>query len=448
MGNTFHRRTFIASALVGGFTVWSGGRTWAKGNRSPNDQLSFACIGVGGKGESDTFDANTHGNVVAICDVDANTLAGAAQKYPNAKPYRDWRKMLDEMHNSIDGVTVSIPDHQHAAASCAAMHLGKAVYCQKPLAHSIYEVRHMADLARKMNVATQMGNQGTAESSMRRNAYKVKAGVIGEIKEVHVWTNRPIWPQGIARGVEKPVPANLDWDLWIGPAPMRPFSDHYHSFQWRGWWDFGTGALGDMACHDMNLPFMALDLRDPLSVQAECSGHNKDSYPSSSRIVYEFGATKNHPALKMYWYDGGNKPDRDLLSDKGIQDFLDEGKVPDSGSLFVGTKGKLFSPGDGGGGGHVIGADDMPDVKFPMSPGHWEEFVNAIKSSNTQSAMSNFPLYAGPLAETVLLGNLAVWPAAEGKGPKVEWDAKHLHAKGAGDVSHIIRPPYRKGYTL
>ena len=214
MSREIYRRSLLQSALVGGFSVWAGRRAWSQENKSPNNQLSFACIGVGGKGESDTFDANAHGNVVAICDVDSNTLNAATAKYPKAKPFRDWRKMLNEMHKEIDGVTVSIPDHSHCAASSMAMHMGKAVYCQKPLAHSINEIRHMSELARKMGVATQMGNQGTAESSMRRNAYKVRAGAIGDVKEVHVWTNRPIWPQGIARGSEKAGPGyNLDWDL-------------------------------------------------------------------------------------------------------------------------------------------------------------------------------------------------------------------------------------------
>lgn len=448
MNNKIHRRALLQSALVGGFTVWVGRRAWGQDNKSPNNQLSFGCIGVGGKGDSDTADANSHGNVVAICDVDSNTLDSAAAKYPKAKKYRDWRKMLDEMGSQLDGVTVSIPDHSHAPAAAAAMHLGKAVYCQKPLAHSIYEVRHLAELARKMKVATQMGNQGTAESSMRRNAYKVRAGAIGAVTEVHVWTNRPIWPQGIARSPEKPVPPNLDWDLWIGPAKMRPYADHYHSFQWRGWWDFGTGALGDMACHDMNLPYMALNLRDPLSVQAETSTHNRDSYPKASKILYEFGPTKERPALTMIWYDGGNLPSQDFFTDPGFADYLNGGKIPDSGSLIIGTKGKLYSPGDGGAGGHIIGGVDVGDVKFPISPGHWEEFIQAIRTHNQEPAMSNFPDYAGGLAETVLLGNLAVWPADAGKGPKVEWDARHMRAKGAEDLTSIIKPTYREGYSL
>lgn len=452
MGFEPRRREFIKSALVGGFTVWVGQRAWGQENKSPNNQISIACIGVGGKGDSDTADANTFGNVVAICDVDSNTLAAAGKKYPNAKQYRDYRKMLDEMGKSIDAVTVSIPDHSHAAAASMAMHLGKAVYCQKPLAHSIYEVRHLSELARKMKVATQMGNQGTADNSMRRNAYKVRAGAIGTVTEVHVWTNRPIWPQGISRSPEKPVPANLDWDLWIGPAKMRPFGDNYHSFAWRGWWDFGTGALGDMACHDMNLPHMALDLRNPLWVQAETSTHNHDSYPKSCKIVYQFGALKSRPAFKLTWYDGGKLPPIELFQEPDLVELLNDKKLPESGSLFVGTKGKLYSPGDGGAGGHVIGGTDMKDVVFPKSPGHWQEFIAAIRSSDPldpmNRAMSNFPDYAGVLAETVLLGNLAVWPAAEGHGPKIEWDARRMHAKGAADLEQIIKPVYRAGYSL
>jgi predicted dehydrogenase len=441
-----NRRDFLKSALIGGFTVWVGRRAWGQENKSPNNQISFACIGVGGKGDSDTADANSHGNVVAICDVDSNTLDRAAAKYPGAKKYSDYRKMLDEMGKQIDGVTVSIPDHSHAPAAAMAMHLGKAVYCQKPLAHSLYEVRHLSELARKRKVATQMGNQGTADNSMRRNAYKVRAGALGTVTDVHVWTNRPIWPQGIPRSAEKPIPPNLNWDLWIGPARMRPYSDHYHTFEWRGWWDFGTGALGDMACHDVNLPFMALDLRDPLSVQAETSTHNQDSYPKSSKIVFEFGAYKTRPALTMTWYDGGNLPSHDYFLEPGFADLLNDGKIPESGSLIVGTKGKLYSPGDGGAGGHIVGGVDVGDVKFPESPGHWEEFVRAIKGG--EPAMSNFPDYAGPLAETILLGNLAVWPATSGKGPKIEWDAKHLRVKDGPQLGPIVKPTYRAGYSL
>jgi len=353
--------------------------------------------------------------------------------------------MFDEMGKQFDGVTVSIPDHQHAPATAIALHMGKACYTQKPLAHSIYECRKLAELARKNKCATQMGNQGTADNSMRRNAYHVRAGHIGVVKEVHVWTNRPIWPQGIDRSPEKPVPANLDWELWLGPAKPRPFGDNYHPFAWRGWWDFGTGALGDMACHDVNLPHMALDLRNPNSVMATSSGHNHDSYPKSSKITYEFGPNKMRPGLTMIWYDGGNLPPKDLVPAELLPE---SGKVPESGSLIIGDKGTLYSPGDGGAGGHIVPAlsSDIKEPDFPHSPGHWEEFVRAIRGG--EPAMSNFPDYASHLAETILLGNLALWV----EGEKIEWDAKNMRVKNGREVAAkcepIIRPVYRSGYHL
>jgi predicted dehydrogenase len=456
MGDQQSRRDFLRTAALTGIGVWVGTEVRAQNNpKSANDKLNFACIGVGGKGDSDSSDAARFGNIVAICDVDQNALNSKAMQkddqgntpFANAKKYTDYRKMFDEMGKQIDGVTVSIPDHSHAPATAIALHLGKAAYTQKPLAHSIYEARQLGMLARRMKVATQMGNQGTADNSMRKNAYKVRAGALGAVKEVHVWTNRPIWPQGIERPAEKPVPDYLNWDLWLGPAPVRPYGDGYHTFAWRGWWDFGTGALGDMACHTVNLPYMALNLRNPLSVKATSSGTNHDSYPKSSQIVFEFPpamvAGKPRPALTMTWYDGGNLPPKDLWP----TDLLPEsGQLPDSGSLIIGDKGKLYTPGDYGGGGHIIDGVDVGEVTFPESPGHWEEFVRAIRGG--QPATSNFPDYASQLAETILLGNLAVWVAGE----KVEWDARNLRVRNgravADQVAHIIHPVYREGYKL
>ena len=362
--------------------------------------------------------------------------------------------MFAEMGKDIDAVTVSTPDHHHVHAAALALHAGKHTFCQKPLTHSIYEARYLGDLARKMGVATEMGNQGTADNSMRRNAYKVRAGALGNVTEVHVWTNRPIWPQGIERPAPDPVPSNLHWDLWLGPAPERPFvkgsgsKPGYHTFGWRGWWDFGTGALGDMACHTVNLPFMALDLRYPTSVVATSSGNNKDSYPRASKIVFEFPAIKNERVsrgpITFHWYDGSNLPPADLItgSQFPLTELVNDGKLSDSGSLIVGDKGKLYTPGDYGGGGHIVGGVEVGEVAFPKSPGHFEEFVRAIHGG--EPAMSNFPDYAVPLTETILLGNLAVW--SEGK--KVEWDAKKLRAKNAPEVAEIIRPKYRSGYSL
>ena len=459
------RREFMRDAALtsaGLLAVDSANTAWAQ-SKSPNEKINFACIGVGGKGDSDSSDAGNHGNVVAICDVDENTLNRKGEQFPNAKKYTDWRKMLDEMHKDIDGVTVSVPDHSHGPAAAAAMHLGKAVYCQKPLAHSIYEVRTLSELARHKKVATQMGNQGTSDNSMRANAYRVRAGALGVVKEVHVWTNRPIWPQGIERAPSKTPPSNLHWDLWLGPAAPRDYADHYHTFNWRGWWDFGTGALGDMACHTVNLPFMALDLRNPTSVHGESiQGYSPktptagfhDSYPASSKIVFEFPANATRPALTMHWYDGPDdlqnrfRPDKELFRGEGFSDLVENDRISNSGSLIVGDKGSLYTPGDYGGGGHIVGGTGITDVEFPHSPGHWEEFVRAIKASDPldpkDRAMSNFPEYAGPLAETILLGNMAVWSP----GKKVMWDAKNLRARNAPEVERVIRPKYRKGYSL
>jgi len=433
MGGQTTRREFLKEAAFTGIAVWVGGRALAQEAKSPNERIRFACIGVGGKGDSDMMDASRFGDIVAICDVDENTLNRAAQRFPNAKKYYDFRKMLDEMGNSIDAVTVSTPDHTHAPAAAMAMRMGKHCFCQKPLTHSIYEARRLGEIARRMKVATQMGNQGTAQTELRRSAAMVKAGLLGAVREVHIWTNRPIWAQGGPRPEPAPVPETLKWDLWLGPAPERPYAQGYHPFGWRGWWDFGTGALGDMGCHTMNMPFMALDLRDPISVVAETSGHNKDSYPKWAIVRYEFPATKNRPALTMTWYDGGKKPAAELL---------DGQQMANSGSLIIGEKGKLYSPGDYGGSRRLLGGIEPIEVSFEESPGHFEEFVRAIKEG--KPAASNFPDYAVPLTETVLLGNLAVW--ADGK--KIEWDARRMRATNAPEVEGIIRPKFRKGYSV
>jgi predicted dehydrogenase len=301
------------------------------------------------------------------------------------------------------------------------------------MTHSIYEARRLSEIARKMKLATQMGNQGTSYNGLRKSAAMIKAGVLGEVTELHIWTNRPIWPQGGSRPSAGTSPAHLEWDLWLGPAPERPYGDGYHPFAWRGWWDFGTGALGDMACHTLNMPFMALDLKNPTSVEAKTSGHNRDSYPSKSQIEFMFPKTKDRAAIRMIWYDGGNLPPQELLEDISPST---------SGSLLVGSKGKMYTPGDYGENGRLLGDLKAIDVTFPESPGHFTEFAQAIKGG--KPAMSNFPDYAGPLTETILLGNLAVW--AEGK--KIEWDARRLKAKNAPEVENIIRPQYRKGWTL
>jgi len=403
------RRQFLKATAATGIGFWVAGGVRIARSQSPNEQIAMASVGIGGKGSSDSNDAAHRGKMVAICDVDKQRLAGAARKFQGAKVYTDYRKMFDEMGKSIDAVTVSTPDHNHAPAALIAMRMGKHCFCQKPMTHSIYEARLMGKVAREMKVATQMGNQGTAGAALRKAAALLRKGILGKVTEVHVWTNRPIWPQGGERPAPKDPPPHLEWDLWLGPAPERPYGDGYHPFSWRGWWDFGTGALGDMACHTVNLPYMGLDLKDPVSVQAETSGHNRDSYPKWSVISYEFPANDWRGPLKMIWYDGGKRPPADLL---------DGENMARSGA-----------------------------VEFPQSPGHFQEWVDAIRGG--KPAMSNFPDYASSLTETVLLGNLAVWVANEpGVGPKVEWDAKQMKVKNISGLETIIKPVYRKGYVL
>jgi predicted dehydrogenase len=426
------RRDFLKASAAAGVGFWIAGSAAAEDKKGPIETVRIAAIGVGGKGASDTAAAAEAGTLVAICDVDEDRLRKAAKLYPQAKPYTDYRKMLDEMAKGIDAVTVSTPDHSHATASAMAMRLGKHCFTQKPLTHTLFEARKLAEIAREMKVMTQMGNQGTASSSLRTHAAQVRARALGTVKEVHVWTNRPIWPQGGDRPASADPPASLKWDLWLGPMAERPYARGYHPFAWRGFWDFGTGALGDMACHTMNLPFMALDLRDPIAVEAVSSGHNKVMYPKCSVIKYWFPARGGRPALTLTWYDGGMRPFSDLLGGT---------ETAKSGSLIVGETGALYSPGDNGGGGRFLGSAQEPKVEVEASPGHFAEFVRAIKTG--KPAMSNFPDYAGPLTETVLLGNLAVWA-----GKKVSWDAKNLRATNAPEVEAIIRPEYRKGWSL
>jgi len=433
------RRQFLQTTAATGIGYWVAGGVRAQESNSPNERIAMASVGIGGKGSSDSADAGRAGDMVAICDVDTNRLEGAGKKFDKAKKYTDFRKMLEEVEKSIDAVTVSTPDHCHAPAALMAMRMGKHCFVQKPLTHSIYEARLMGKVAKEMGVATQMGNQGTAGGGLRKAAAMMKAGRLGTVKEVIVWSNRPIWPQGGPRPAPKDPPPHLEWDLWLGPAPERPYGDGYHPFSWRGWWDFGTGALGDMACHTVNMPYMGLDLFNPTAVQAVTSGHNKDSYPKWSIINFDFPAVSWRPAIKFTWMDGGKRPDPEVL----------EGDTPrGSGCVVIGTKGKLYSGNDYGGIDKLYGDVDDSDegLEYPKSPGHFQEWIRAIRGG--EPAMSNFPDYAGGLTETILLGNLAVYPAADGEGPKVEWDAKNLKVKNMQGLDQIVKPVYRKGYTL
>lgn len=423
-----HSAAISTAATVG---VWSS-RSLAE-SKSPNEKLNIGCIGVGGKGTVDSAGVASE-NIVAICDVDEGRLGKSAGRYTKAKRYFDFRKLLEQ--KNIDAVTVSTPDHTHAPASVMAMRLGKHVYCQKPLAHSIHEIRVMQQVAREHKVATQMGNQGHSETGSRQMVEWIRSGVIGDVKEAHVWTDRPIWPQGIKRPPATATPSSLKWDLWLGPASQRAYHAGLHPFAWRGYWDFGTGALGDMACHNMDMAFWALQLDQPSKVSAKSSGINPDTAPKWSIIEYEFPANEKRPAIKLTWYDGKKKPPAQLVPGAS--------SLPANGTILVGSKGTLYVP-HYWGVGRLLPAEKFADFKppepsIPRSPGHYIEWIRACKGG--PAALSNFD-YAVPLTEMVLLGNLALRT-----GETIRWDAKNAKAIDNPRANELVKPEYRKGWTL
>jgi predicted dehydrogenase len=449
------RRTFLKTgALAGTGSFLLGGAPGyvrSMQTNSPNERVRFACIGVGGKGDSDTHDAAGHGQVVGLCDVDDETLNKMAndlsKDHKGIKKYYDYRKMLEELHDKIDAVTVSTPDHTHAPASVMAMRMGKHVFCQKPLTWSVEEARVMRTLAAEKQLVTQMGNQGTAEDGFRSGVELLRSGVIGAVKEILVWTNRPIWPQGMARPKEiQGIPNNLRWYEFLGPAHDVPYHEAYQPFKWRGWLDFGTGALGDMACHTTNIAVMAYHLFDPEEIEVvDTSGIvDNASYPTWSIIRTKFGPRDGRGPVTMTWFDGGDKLPENKRS---FKDRLYGEKVPESGLLIVGEKGSFFSESDYGGDAVLLPRDQFKEVKkpektLPRSPGHFTEWVEGIKSHDCKKPMSNFD-YAGRLTETVLLGVVALKA-----GKKIEWDAEAMRAKNAPEADAIIRRDYRRGYSI
>jgi predicted dehydrogenase len=460
-----NRREFVKSTAALGAGAWVAGGISIKPSISALEEIRFGCIGVGGKGASDSTDAGNHGKVVAMCDIDDNTLNKKKQEFKDAATYNDFRKMFDEMGDKIDAVTVSTPDHSHAVAALQALRANKAVYCQKPLTHSIEEARMLGDAAKKSGVVTQMGNQGTALSNLRESAALIRNGVVGDVKEVHVWTNRPVWPQSFGLKVKEGTPPKtVHWKEWIGPAKTRPYSAEIHPFKWRGFWDFGTGALGDMACHTLNMSYMALDLKFPTSVEAVSEKHDGNCYPASSKIVFEFPALDGRPALKMIWYDGGEKPSDELMADLPKQQKGKKERHFTSAALIVGDKGKFYSPGDYGGEPRATGLivdgeftrqrsitnpadgatpyEKFKNIEYVKSPGHFTEFAQAIKGEG--KTVSEFVEYSGPLTETILLGNLAVW-----SGKRIDWNAKTMVAANADEATQkMVRHDYENGYTI
>ncbi len=437
MKRIISRRRFIGTTTASAFAfTFLPSRVWGA-----NERINLAGIGVGGKGAGDVNDAAKEGcNVVALCDVDEGRAQGTFAKYPEAKRYKDFRVML-EKQKDVDAVMVSTPDHTHAPAAIMAMKMGKHCYCQKPLTHSIYEARQMAQVAKEQKVATQMGNQAHAGEPIRRAVEAVRAGIIGKVTEAHIWTDRPIWPQGVTRPEERPpVPEGLDWDLWLGPAPERPYHPAYVPFKWRGWWDFGTGALGDMACHIMDMAYWALELDAPKSVEAISEGATRESPPLWSTISYEFPARGNQPPVKLVWYDGKKEGKQNFPPDEIV-----EGRDPKGfGTILIGEKGKMYF--NRGNTSWVTTPESLkesfeaPPQIIPRTRNEDYEWVQAIKGG--PAALSNFS-YAGPFTETVLLGNVAIRA-----GKKILWDAKQLKVTNVSEANQYIRREYRKGWSL
>ena len=448
------RREFVrtSTAGVGAFLFLPSHVLGRDGAIPPSEKLNIAGIGMGGQGAQDISQLASE-NIVALCDVDLAHAGGTLKKYPKAKVYKDYRKMLDEQKD-IDAVVVATPDHLHAFASMAAIKMGKHVYCEKPLTHSVWEARQLAQAAREHKVATQMGNNGQASEETRRLSELVWDGAIGPVREAHIWTDRPsnglfneYWPQGVDRPKETPaVPETLDWDLWLGPAPSRPYHPAYLPFKWRGWWDFGTGALGDIGCHSFDPVFRALKLGHPISVEASSTRVNKETYPLASIVTYYFPARGEMPPLKLVWYDGGLRPARPAE--------LEEGKeMGATGHLLVGDRGKILTQrSDKRFEFQLIPESRQkeygdPPKKLPRSIGHYKEWIEACKGGKPGG--SNFD-WAGPLTEVVLLGNVALrlQMREELTRKKLLWDSAAMKFTNSDAANNYLRREYRDGWTL
>ena len=505
MAYDFTRRHFFFGPLLAGAIPIRGFGSVpslkALGYKSPNEKLNIASIGAGGKASSD-IDGCTSENIVALCDVDQERAAHKFTEYDRVPKYRDFRKMLDEQGNSIDAVIVAIPDFMHATAAMWAMERGKHVYVQKPLTRTVWEARQLMEAANKYKVATQMGNQGYSNEGTRQAAEMIWAGEIGNVTEVHAWTDRPIWPQGLtAIPAPDPVPSTLDWDLWLGIAEQRPYTSggpdykspigghFYQPENWRGFFDFGCGALGDMACHILGAPNLALQLGNPTSVECvQKEGVSSFMFPAKSVIRYDFPARGSMPPVKLFWHDGLKEtpkipgvPEGELLGDlprrpwsrpagqaapqgpppprpftgmigrvfnwetfqkeKGDPDLV---VPPPDGSLFIGDKG-MITTGTYGEQTRLIPVEKMADYRFPpplltRSPGHYRDWIRACKGGDP--ACSNFNV-AAPFAEWMLLGVIAL--RFDGK---LEWDAAKMRFTNNEQANKYLKPTFRKGWTL
>lgn len=472
------RREFIKAAAVAGagFMIVPRHVLGGKGFLAPSDRLVVAGVGVGGKGQSDlaAFFKSGKADIAYLCDVDDRQAANAIKAYPKAKYYKDWREMLDKEGKRIDAVSVSTPDHNHAVIAMAAMQLKKHVYVQKPMTHDIYEARKLTEAAQRYKVVTQMGNQGASGDGVRQLREWYDAGTIGDVHTVYCWTNRPIWPQGIPwPSTRAEVPKELNWDLWLGTAPYKDYVDKVVPRSWRGWWDYGTGALGDLGCHLMEAPFRVLDLKYASDVQASVGsvfvdwgkrGIFPDSCPPSSHATLTFPKTaKTQGPVTLHWMDGGIKPDRP--EELGANELFGDGN---SGILFVGTKGKMMAS-EYAANPRLLPLSRMQEVQvkqtFARVPGsadgHYAQWVEgAIAGYGKKELSAPFEL-SGPLTEAILMANLAIRgadmpkPRASGNGfdypvsnMKLLWDHQNMKVTNYDDVNQFVKRNYREGWSL
>jgi predicted dehydrogenase len=441
MGTKLTRRqALVRLGTLGAGTLGLGALSARAAKSRARDKLNLAIVGCGGQGFENLRQVSGE-NIIALCDVDERRAAEAFRMYPKARRFHDYRKMLDALHRQIEAVVVSIPDHMHAPVSLRAMELGKHVYCEKPLTWGIDEARQMARLARKNKLATQMGTQGMAHDRSRVGIEVIRSGVLGKVTELHVWTDRPAgwWAQGIDRPKEKqPVPKGLDWDLWLGVAPDRPYNEAYCPFAWRGWKDFGTGAAGDMGIHNAAMPFAALQLGPPSSAEiAQTSGLKAETFPAWSKLEMEFPAHGDRGPITLYWYDGGKKPPADLVGGR---------KLPKNGAIVVGSKGTLSSVEWTGGVWALLPEKQFRDYQppkpsLPRAPrqSHHEEWLAACRGG--PPAFCRFDGFASELTEAMLVANLALRV-----GRKVVWDAAKMEARGCREAAPYVKRRYRSGW--
>ena len=428
------RREFIgAAASVTAFTIVPRHVLGGAGLAAPSEKLNIACVGVGGKGFDDLRNVSSE-NIVAMCDVDTKRAADAFKLFTKPKKYSDYRRMLDTEEKNIDAIVVATPDHVHIPASVMAMRMGKHVYCEKPLGQNIHEIRLATKVARRYGVATQMGNGAHSGYNYRSVARMIKDGVIGDVTEAHCWCDQS-WPPGDRPKYTPPVPEHLNWDLWLGPAPVRPYHPTYHPLGWRQWWDFGNGRLGDMGCHMIDLPFMALDLKYPLTVEAKSSKPaHKESTPKWLISKWTFGARGDLPPVELTWYDGDKRPP--LQKQHNMPDW------PEA-TIFVGSKGMLIAD---YGRFKLLPEEKYEGLKrprIPHKPEHMQDWIEACKTNDATRPGTNFS-YAGPLTETVLLGTVA-----HRAGEKLEWDAGNMEVTNCAEANRFTqRETYRTGWTL